>query len=90
MKYAMFYETAPDFRDKVPEHFPAHQARWEEYAAAGTLLLIGPFSDPARGAMAVFTTREAAESFVEGDPFVVHGLVASWRIEEWDEVLAAP
>jgi uncharacterized protein YciI len=87
VKYVVLYESADDVLHKVPDHIEAHRARWAEYAAAGTLLMIGPYSDPSRGAMAVFTTREAATSFVEGDPFVVHGLVASWRIEEWLEVL---
>jgi uncharacterized protein len=87
VKYVIFYETDPAAMDRIQEHFPAHSARWQEYADAGTLLMIGPFSDITRGAMGVFTTREAAESFVEADPFVVHGIVASWRIEEWNEVL---
>jgi hypothetical protein len=32
--------------------------------------------------MAVFDSRESAEEFIEGDPFVAKGLVASWRIED--------
>jgi uncharacterized protein YciI len=36
--------------------------------------------------MAVFTSREAAESFAEGDPFVLNGVVRDWQIREWDEV----
>jgi uncharacterized protein YciI len=35
----------------------------------------------------VFTTREAAEGFVTGDPFVLEGVVASWEVLEWNEVL---
>jgi len=35
--------------------------------------------------MAVFTTPEAAEEFVNGDPFVLHGVVRRWQIREWDE-----
>ena len=55
-----------------------------------TLLLIGPFADPRDGAMGVFTTEEAAEDFASGDPFVLHGLVAHWRITAWNEVLLDP
>jgi uncharacterized protein YciI len=36
--------------------------------------------------MAVFTSREAVEEFVEGDPFVLNGVVRNWFIREWDEV----
>ena len=53
--------------------------------------MVGTFADPAtQGSMAIFTTREAAEAFVAGDPFVVEGVVASYEIREWDEVYAAP
>jgi uncharacterized protein YciI len=38
--------------------------------------------------MGVFTTREAAEAFVRDDPFVQNGVVGSWEIREWNEVLA--
>ena len=49
--------------------------------------MIGPFADPREGAMAIFTTREAAEEFAAEDPFVVNGVVASWRVREWNEAL---
>ena len=88
MKYVLFYEAAEDFLSKVPQHFAAHKALWHEFHEAKTLLLIGPFRDqPAGGALGVFTTRDAAESFVSLDPFVGHGVVARWTIREWDEVL---
>ena len=32
----------------------------------------------------------AAEEFAKGDPFVVHGVAASWFIKEWNEALAGP
>jgi hypothetical protein len=52
MKYVLFYEAVEDFAAKVPEHFEAHRALWKEYSDAGTLLLIGPFTDtPFGGAM---------------------------------------
>jgi hypothetical protein len=38
--------------------------------------------------MSVFTTREAAEEFVAGDPFVRTGVVRDWSIRGWNEVLA--
>jgi uncharacterized protein YciI len=91
MKYVVQY-VAPDEldMDAIMENFPAHQVRWKEYADAGTLLAIGPMADPSEGAMGIFTTREAAESFVAGDPFVLKGLMASYRILEWREVLLQP
>jgi uncharacterized protein YciI len=90
MKYVLFYETVDDFRSNAQLHFPAHRARWAEFHARGTLLLIGPFADAEAGAMAVFTTREAAEEFARSDPFVLHGVVRTWHIREWNEALAGP
>ena len=89
MKYVLFYDAAPDFMPKVPLHIEAHRALWKQFHDAGTLLMIGPFTDePMGSALAVFTTRAAAETFVSVDPFVKHGLVARHVIREWNEVLA--
>jgi uncharacterized protein YciI len=57
----------------------------------GTLLMSGPFGNPQEeGAMSVFTTREAAEEFVKGDPFVRNGVIRNWYIREWNEGLVKP
>jgi amino acid transporter len=37
--------------------------------------------------LGIFTTRAAAEEFVRGDPFVLHGVVRNWTIREWNEAL---
>jgi len=84
-KYVLYYQSADDVTTTAPFHAQAHRAHWEEYAAGGTLLMIGPFADPREGAMGIFTTREAAESFAEGDPFVLNGVVAGWAVREWME-----
>jgi uncharacterized protein YciI len=89
MKYVLAYEAAEDFRSKVPLHIEAHRALWKTFHSAGQLLMVGPFTDaPAGGAMGIFTTRDAAQAFVNADPFVTHGVVARWSIREWNEVLA--
>ena len=89
MKYVVSYHAAAGTGDKLREHFPAHQAWFQGFAERGLLLLIGAFTDePPGDAMGVFTTREAAEEFVQGDPFMRHGLIGDWSIREWNEVLA--
>ena len=86
MKYVLFYDSADDVLAKAPAHFEAHLARGQEFHERGSLLMYGPFGDPQEeGSMAVFTTREAAEEFATGDPFVVNRVVRDWRIREWDE-----
>ena len=78
------YESTDDVRAKAPVHFAAHKARWHEFLDQGTLLMIGTFSD-LEGSMAVFSSREAAEEFARSDPFVLNGVVSSWRVREWNE-----
>ena len=89
MRYVLFYESADDVLSKAPAHFPAHQARLQDFHARGDILMVGTFGDPQeQGSMAIFPTRAAAEAFVEGDPFVLNGVVCRWEIREWNEVLA--
>jgi uncharacterized protein YciI len=86
-KYVLFYESSPDVLTKAPLFAAQHRALWEEFYKDGALLMIGPFTSPEEGAMGVFSTREAAEEFVQRDPFVHNGVVARWSIREWHEAL---
>jgi hypothetical protein len=89
VKYVLFYEAAPDAATAAPAHFPAHRELLGEFHARGVLLMVGTFTDLAgRGAMAIFTTPDAAEEFAGRDPFVAHGVVAGHEVCEWNEVLA--
>mgnify|MGYP001403145565 CR=1 FL=1 len=91
MKYVLFYETADDGIAKAAAVFPAHKVRLDEFHGRGTLVMVGTFANPQHdGSMAIFTTRDAAEEFARGDPFVVNGVVASWRVLEWNEILTGP
>lgn len=88
MKYVMTYRAVEDFLPLARHNYPAHSARVEEFARRGDLLMVGTFDEPMNGeAMGVFTTREAAEEFIAGDPFVLNGVVASWAVRPWNEVL---
>ena len=88
MRYAVvLYHSAGDVANRAPAHFPAHKARLDEFHASGDLVLVGTFGDPqAEGSMAVFTSREAARKFVEGDPFVLNGVVRAHEIRDWHEI----
>jgi uncharacterized protein YciI len=88
-KYVVLYESADDVAAKAPAHFPAHRVRIDEFHARGEILMVGTFADPqTQGSMAVFPTRETAEAFVAGDPFVAHGVVRRYEIREWNEILS--
>jgi len=87
VKVLMFYEVAADGLAKVQANFPAHRARLDEFHARGVLLMAGPYGAPPVGALGVFTSREAAEEFVKGDPFVLNGVVDRYTLHDWNEVL---
>ena len=88
MKYVLFYDSADDVASKAPAHFPAHTARLDEFHARGDLLMVGTFANAqVDGSMAIFRTREAAEEFATGDPFVLNGVVRDWRVLDWNEIL---
>jgi uncharacterized protein len=83
LRYVMFYDSGD--LSLAMEHFPAHKARYTEFMDRGVLLSLGPFTDRG-GSIAVFTSRETAEEFASGDPFVVNGVVSKWLVREWREV----
>ncbi len=88
MKYVLFYESSPEVLEKAPIHGAAHRAHWQSFLSNGTLLMIGPFSNPREGALGIFTTRGAAEEFAAADPFVLNGVVERWHVREWMEAVS--
>ncbi len=75
-------------RSRVMETYPRHKAFFEAFRAdGGGLLALGPFltADPAGSSMGIFCSREDAEKFLAGDPFVTEGLAVP-RILEWEAV----
>ena len=86
-KFLMIYETTPEGLARAREHFVAHRDRLDQFCARGALLMAGPVMDGSGRAFGVFTSREAAEEFIAGDPFIVHQVVARWTVADWNEVL---
>ena len=86
-KFLMIYEATPDGLARAREHLLAHRDRLDQFHARGTLLMAGPVMDGSGRAFGVFTSREAAEEFIAGDPFTVHQVVTRWTVADWNEVL---
>ena len=89
MEYVVLYAIADGVdRARLMDVYPRHKAYFEAFhAGGGGLVALGPFSapDPFAGSMGIFTSREDAEGFIAGDPFVLEGL-ADPRIVEWNVV----
>lgn len=84
------YRSLDEVRASAPEVLAAHIARSQQAHAEGTLLMAGAFldrPDEPVSTMAVLTTREAAEAYAKGDPFVERGMVRSYEIRPWANIL---
>lgn len=85
------YESLEDAFAKAPDMIAAHIKRSKEFQARGTILMAGAFLNNPQGPesmMAIATTREAAEEYIKGDPFVLAGQVRTWYIREWANIFA--
>ncbi len=87
VRYVVFYDSGD--LSLAQENFPAHQAWYRQFMDRGVLLSLGPFTDRA-GSMAIFATREAAEEFAAGDPFIHSGVVSGYQVREWHEATPDP
>jgi len=85
MKAVVIGESSGASMETIMAVYPRHKAVVDVYKARGEVIGIGPFMD--RGNMAIFRSREAAESFVKEDPFALEGLVKSYVIRDWNDTM---
>lgn len=87
--YLLFYDLAPDYLQRRPQFRQEHLALAKAAQARGELVLAGAFANPADGAVLLFRAEsdDVARRFAEKDPYVLNGLVKSWRVREWTTVV---
>ena len=87
--FTLRYNDLAEVQAKAPDAIRVHVARMKEFQARGTMLLAIVFRDPEPPlrTMAVLTSRENAEEFARGDPFVLNGMVEAWHIREGLDLL---
>jgi len=84
-RHVLFYLPVSDILTRAAEHVAAHSQRLADFRSRGMLLQVGTFGEPqSQGSMSVFTSRDAAEAFIAGDPFMLNGLVERHEIRSWD------
>lgn len=98
MLYAIIGEDVPDSLAKRAAVRPAHMVRIQELAAAGRIVLAGPFpaidaTDPGPAGMTgslivgEFESLEAATAWIDGDPYVTEGVFARVTVKPFKQVL---
>jgi hypothetical protein len=89
MHYLLFYDVVEDYSERRKPFRAAHLEYASRAVARGELVLGGALADPVDTAVLLFRapSRQAAEAFAKGDPYVLNGLVKSWRVREWTTVI---
>lgn len=91
MRWVLIYELVDDYLERRvalrEEHLRLARAAHDR----GELLLAGALADPHDRALLVFAGDgpDIATAFALADPYVIRGLVTSWTVRQWDEVLEA-
>jgi uncharacterized protein YciI len=83
MKAVVIGESSGASMETIMSAYPRHKKIVDEFVARGVVVGIGPFVGG--GNMAIFKTRAAAEEFAKQDPFILEGLVKSFRIVDWND-----
>jgi uncharacterized protein YciI len=89
--YVLFYSFVAGYLERRSAFRDAHLRHAWEAQERGELLLAGAVADPVDTALLLFEAQSpaAAEAFARADPYVVNGLVSSWRVREWLTVVGA-
>lgn len=87
MLFVVIGSSAGKSREAVMAVYPRHKVFADAFIARGEVVGMGPFIDPAGGNLAIFRTREAAEAFAKGDPFLLEGLVKDYQVKEWGDAM---
>ncbi|MBA4187780.1 MAG: hypothetical protein C0467_07150 [Planctomycetaceae bacterium] len=89
MHYLLFYDVVPDYAERRLPFRVAHLAHARAALKRGELVLGGAFADPVDGAVLLFKCDSSTpvEAFAATDPYVVNGLVTTWRVRTWTTVV---
>jgi uncharacterized protein len=88
MHYILFYDVVDDYVERRVQFREAHLNHARAAVERGELVLGGALADPVDAAVILFRgSAEVAEAFAKSDPYVINGLVKSWRVRKWNTVI---
>jgi uncharacterized protein YciI len=85
------FKSFAEAQERAPEDIAAHVARSKRLHEQGVVVMAGAFldrPDEPLSTMVVCTSREAADDYIQGDPFVRKGQVSAWHMREWGNMFA--
>ncbi len=87
--FLLFYDFVDDYLERRGALRPAHFELAKAAVARGELVLGGALTSPADTGVLLFRAPSAdvPQAFAESDPYVLRGLVKSWRVREWITVV---
>ena len=85
----LIYDLVDDYLERRAALRADHLSLAQAAHDRGELLLAGAMSDPYDQALLVWSTDDVGivEEFAQADPYVVNGLVTSWRVRTWNVVI---
>ena len=88
MHYLLIYEPEPGYLTRRAEFRSTHLALAWAAVERGELVLGGVVGDPLESAMLLFRcdSPDVPTAFARADPYVLNGLVTSWRVVPWETV----
>src|SRR5688500_16069689 len=89
MHYLLMYDLVNDYVERRQPLRPSHLAHARMFVDRGELLLGGALADPVDMAVLLFRgdSPAGATAFAAADPYVLKGLVKSWRVRPWSTVV---
>ncbi|MDA4111974.1 MAG: YciI-like protein [Thaumarchaeota archaeon] len=89
MHYLLFYDVVEDYLTRRAQFRTAHLEHLGKAHDRRELVLAGALAEPADGAVLVFSGSKpgAAEEFAKTDPYVLNGLVTTWKVRKWNTVI---
>lgn len=89
--YLLFYSYTDEYLERRPAFRQAHLMHAWSACDQGGLRLAGALADPADAGVLWFEgeSPDVAADFARNDPYVINGLVSSWKVREWTTVVGA-
>lgn len=89
MHYLLCYDLAPDYLERRGQFRDEHLKLAWEAQERGEIVIAGALADPADMAVLMFKAESAdlVERFAKADPYVIQGLVKSYRVRQWNTVV---